>query len=208
MLQANYPDNLRRVFVINASKLFTMAFALIKPFFSQETLNKFAVYGSNKKEWQAALLKEIEADQLPVHYGGTMADPDGNPLCTSKICMGGQVPTHYYITSKKPFSGDAELLSIPARMRKTYEFDIRTINSIIRWEFFLEKGDVGFSIYRLDGDERIEVIPYQCSTNKESISQGDIVCTNISTYFVEFDNSYSYLRSKKLWVSISVQPDH
>lgn len=68
-----------------ASKLFTMAFALIKPFFSQETLNKFAVYGSNKKEWQAALLKEIEADQLPVHYGGTMADPDGNPLCTSKV---------------------------------------------------------------------------------------------------------------------------
>ena len=62
-----------------------MAFALIKPFFSQETLNKFAVYGSNKKEWQAALLKEIEADQLPVHYGGTMADPDGNPLCTSKV---------------------------------------------------------------------------------------------------------------------------
>ena len=128
--------------------------------------------------------------------------------------MGGQVPTHYYITSKKPFSGDAELLSIPARMRKTYEFDIRTINSIIRfvkfgletwvtvlfidwwlvswssrWEFFLEKGDVGFSIYRLDGDERIEVIPYQCSTNKESISQGDIVCTNISTcnsHFLKF----------------------
>ena len=69
----------------SASKLFTISFALIKPFLGQETLDKFAIYGYDKEEWKAALLDEIAADQLPVHYGGTMTDPDGNPLCLTKV---------------------------------------------------------------------------------------------------------------------------
>ena len=30
------------------------------------------MYGCKKDEWVAALLKEIDADQLPAAYGGTM----------------------------------------------------------------------------------------------------------------------------------------
>lgn len=30
------------------------------------------MYGYDKDEWQAALLKEIDADQLPLSFGGTM----------------------------------------------------------------------------------------------------------------------------------------
>lgn len=32
-----------------------------------------------------ALLQFIDADQLPVYLGGTMADPDGNPKCITKV---------------------------------------------------------------------------------------------------------------------------
>ena len=46
---------------------------------------KIKVFGSDKKQWTAALLEEIEADQLPAYFGGTMVDPDGNPKCPSKV---------------------------------------------------------------------------------------------------------------------------
>ena len=36
--------------------------------------------------WKEVLLKYISPDQLPVEYGGTMTDPDGNPKCKSKVC--------------------------------------------------------------------------------------------------------------------------
>jgi len=183
MLQANYPDNLRRIFIINASKLFTISFALIKPFLGQETLDKFAIYGYDKEEWKAALLDEIAADQLPVHYGGTMTDPDGNPLCLTKICMGGEVPTKYYSANKKSMiaDDDVESLVIPARTKKTYEFDVRAVNSMIRWEFLIEKADVGFCVYRLDGDHRVDVVPYRLFNAETGSVTGQLICTNTTT---------------------------
>jgi len=31
------------------------------------------------------LLEEIDADQLPVHWGGTATDADGDPCCKSQV---------------------------------------------------------------------------------------------------------------------------
>jgi hypothetical protein len=58
---------------------------MVKPFLQQVTLDKINVFGFDKNEWSAALLKDIDADQLPMHYGGTITDPDGNPKCPSKV---------------------------------------------------------------------------------------------------------------------------
>lgn len=57
----------------------------MKPFMHQVTIDKVRVYGFNKDEWKAALLNEIDPDQLPAYYGGTLTDPDGNPKCPSKV---------------------------------------------------------------------------------------------------------------------------
>ena len=67
-----------------APRTFTVVFAMIRPLLTQVTLNKLKVLGCDRDEWTAALLEDIDADQLPVHYGGTMTDPDGNPKCPSK----------------------------------------------------------------------------------------------------------------------------
>ena len=58
---------------------------MVKPFLQQVTLDKINVFGFDKNEWSAAMLKDIDADQLPMHYGGTITDPDGNPKCPSKV---------------------------------------------------------------------------------------------------------------------------
>lgn len=75
--------------------------------------------------WKEVLQKYIDPDQIPVEYGGTLTDPDGDPKCSSKVrepppprvprgCTGGRpistsisipfqinyggdVPQHYYV---------------------------------------------------------------------------------------------------------------
>ena len=51
----------------------------------QTTINKLRMFGHDKREWLPAMLDEIDADQLPAMYGGTLADPDGNPNCPSMV---------------------------------------------------------------------------------------------------------------------------
>jgi len=70
---------------ISAPKVFTFVFNMVKPFLHPVTLDKISVFGSDKSEWSAALLKEIDADQLPVHFGGTMTDSNGDPKCSSLV---------------------------------------------------------------------------------------------------------------------------
>lgn len=58
---------------------------MMKPFLHQVTIDKVRVFGFNKDEWRAALSEEIDLDQLPAYYGGTLTDADGNPKCPSKV---------------------------------------------------------------------------------------------------------------------------
>ena len=58
---------------------------MVKPFLHQITLEKISVFSFDKKEWSAALLKEIDADQLPVYYGGTMTDLQDNAMFSIQV---------------------------------------------------------------------------------------------------------------------------
>lgn len=86
--ERTHPFHLFMVHLFSISlvpSVFTMVFAMIKPFLGQGTLDKLKIFGNDPKMWKAALLEEIDASQLPVHYGGSMTDPDGNPMCLSKV---------------------------------------------------------------------------------------------------------------------------
>jgi len=61
---------------------------LLKPFLHERTKNKVSIYGSDSAAWKAAILQDVDAAQLPVFYGGTMTDPDGNPQCLTKVSDG------------------------------------------------------------------------------------------------------------------------
>ncbi|KAK6483378.1 SEC14-like protein 2 isoform X1 [Huso huso] len=82
MFEENYPEGLKRLFVIKAPKLFPVAYNLIKHFLSEDTRRKIIILGGN---WQEILLQYIEPDQLPACYGGTLTDPDGDPRCKTRV---------------------------------------------------------------------------------------------------------------------------
>jgi hypothetical protein len=60
---------------------------MTKPIYHESDVPKIKVFGSDKKEWTSALLEEIEADQLPAFYGGTMTDLNGDPKCPGKVTV-------------------------------------------------------------------------------------------------------------------------
>ncbi|EFX85378.1 hypothetical protein DAPPUDRAFT_222627 [Daphnia pulex] len=180
---------------------------MVKPFLHPVTLDKISVFGFDKSEWSAALLKEIDADQLPVHFGGTMTDSKGDPKCSSLISLGGEVPQSYYMEATKPYPKSyMTALTVPNCGKRKLEFKITQANSMLRWEFMTEEGDIGFRLYYVKSrsGQKFDVVNMERVESHLVMEEGEIVCTRPVLYIVEFDNSYSYLRSKKLWYRITV----
>jgi hypothetical protein len=67
--------------VFIAPKVFSIGYPILKPFIHERTRNKIKIFGHDAKQWKAAILAEVDPEELPACYGGTMTDPDGNPNC-------------------------------------------------------------------------------------------------------------------------------
>eukprot|EP00040_Diaphanoeca_grandis_P029450 m.172525 g.172525 ORF g.172525 m.172525 type:complete len:336 (+) comp31689_c2_seq3:296-1303(+) len=65
-----FPETLQHIFMINSPWLFSPLWAVVRPWIDPVTVKKFHILSSNYKE---ELLKYIDADQIPVEYGGTSA---------------------------------------------------------------------------------------------------------------------------------------
>lgn len=211
MFEDHYPEILRRIFVVNAPKLFGLLFNLIKPFMHQTTVSKVRIYGSNKSEWTAALLDEIHADQLPAHYGGSLTSPDGDSMCPHivQLNLGGGIPEEYFLNKTPEVKDYMETASIMAGTvgRKKLKFKVDKVNSVLKWEFITEGGDIGFRVYYKNPKEgNIDLVPLERVQSHMLAEEGQLVCENEGNYTVEFDNTYSYFRGKKLRYHVVVEP--
>ncbi|KZS17885.1 putative SEC14 protein 2 [Daphnia magna] len=207
LLFTHYPDSSRRLFIINAPSYFSMVLTLTKPFLHESDVPKIKTFGNNKNEWLPALLEEIDADQLPAYYGGTMTDPDGDPTCPSKFNMGGKVPESYYLSNNAPVAKDyMETMNVMAGGKKKLKFKIDAADSTMSWEFMTEGGDVGFRIYKKDSKDHDNLIPSSRVDSHLIMEEGHIKCHQPGNYIFEFDNSFSYLRAKKIRYHVVVDP--
>ncbi|QPG74785.1 cytosolic factor, phosphatidylinositol/phosphatidylcholine transfer protein [Brettanomyces nanus] len=71
-----YPERMGRFYLINAPFGFPTAFRIFKPFLDPVTISKISILGS---DYQAELLKQIPAENLPSKFGGKseVSDSDG-----------------------------------------------------------------------------------------------------------------------------------
>jgi len=201
ILESRYPEIIRRIFFINVSRPFTFVYnVILKPFIHPATADKIRMFTSNQDEWMAALREEIDCDQLPAFFGGTMTDEDGDPKCPSKFNMGGPVPKSYYLTTSAPFPKKyMETLNVIAGGKKKLKFKVDDVNSILRWEFLSEGGDISYRVYCKNSAEGlIDLVPLDRVDSHLMIEEGQITCSIPGKYVIEFDNSFSYLRSKKV----------
>lgn len=52
---------------------------------NEYTISKIQIYKNDPVRWKAAVLNCVPENQLPAYFGGTLADPDGNPRYTTKV---------------------------------------------------------------------------------------------------------------------------
>ncbi|KAI9561415.1 SEC14-like protein [Daphnia sinensis] len=202
--EANYPESLRRVFVINAPKIFSILYSLSKPFMHEKTRNKVRIYGHDADQWKAALLEEFDPEELPACYGGTLTDPDGNPNCITMVNMGGQIPKSYYL-SRTLDTINKSCLTVSNGCKEQLEFQVTQAGDILKWDFHSEGGDIAFAVYRKEDSQLIAVVPHDRVDCHITPEEGEIHCDHTGVYIVEFDNSFSYFRSKNIWYSITIE---
>ncbi|KAM3599114.1 uncharacterized protein V6R79_000269 [Siganus canaliculatus] len=209
MVENNYPEGLKRVFLIKAPKMFPMAYNLVKHFLCEETRRKIIVLGGN---WQEVLRKHIDPEQLPVVYGGTLTDPDGDPRCRTMIKYGGVVPKSYYVQDSVKVEYDNSV-TISRGSVFQLDFDVQAPSSLLRWQFASDGADIGFGVFRRTKDggaqkvcDMMQVLPSERYNAHLVPEDGSLTCPEPGVYVLCFDNSYSIFQSKRVSYNVELLP--
>ncbi|RXG55076.1 SEC14-like protein 2, partial [Armadillidium vulgare] len=209
LYEENYPEILKYLFLVNAPKSLSVAFNMTKHLINANTLKRFKFYGKNG--WKEDILKEIDSDQLPVHWGGTMTDPDGNTKCPSKICLGGKVPKEYYLKNKLLRSQNQNLhldfknhKTLGQNESEVFEYVACDNTGMqLRWEFRSTGSDLAYEVSRIISEEVEELIPMQRVNSQVFKEEGTLTCDENGLYKIIFKNAYSD-RSVELYYNIEL----
>ncbi|XP_076473337.1 SEC14-like protein 2 isoform X4 [Bombus vancouverensis nearcticus] len=207
MYEANYPEILKTCYIINAPKVFAFAFSVTKKFMNEYTLSKIQIYKSDPARWQTAIFSNIDRDQVPAFFGGTLKDPDGNPKLGTKICLGGKVPKEMYVNNTEKDMENFTTVTIKKGGKLELDIPASEMGSLLSWEFRTENHDIRFGIVKKDynGTQK-EVIPMRRVAAHQLDEIGILTCEVPSTYSIIFDNTYSIIRNKKIHYSVKVIP--
>ncbi|XP_077488922.1 SEC14-like protein 4 isoform X2 [Amblyomma americanum] len=213
LYEDNYPEILEKAYIINTPRFFPILWKVLRPFLTQRTADKVAIYGMDG--WRKNIFERLNPDGVPQHWGGNMVGPDGDPRCSHLICPGGEVPPSYREElAKRRLSREvgATVRSIDRRGR--WELPVRVENSgeQLSWSFQTATGDLAFGVrYEPPCSGGNAVREYLIETHRVSScsllpERGRLVCHKPGTYILEFDNSYSWVHGKTLSYIIEVLP--
>ncbi|XP_001354244.2 SEC14-like protein 2 [Drosophila persimilis] len=206
--EANFPELLKMCYIINAPKLFSVAFNIVKKFLDENTTSKIVIYKSGVDKWQQQLFSHVNPKVFPKAWGGELVDKLGDPQCKSMMVWGGKLPEDLFIDQNSQQSDkDFTDTQVPKGDKLKLHFKVNLEEQkILSWEFRTIDYDIKFGIYSVDeksGEKRSEV-PLGTVYSNEMDEIGYISTRPNTTYTVVFDNSASYLRGKKLryWVDL------
>ncbi|GJQ83375.1 hypothetical protein Trydic_g18157 [Trypoxylus dichotomus] len=206
--EANYPEILKVCYIINAPKLFALAYAVVKKFINEYTQSKIKIYKQESTKWQTHLFEHVSPDNLPKCYGGSMVDPDGDPRCPSLIKPGKIVSKALYkknLTDEVLVNRDYVTTTVKKGKQLALDFFISDPGSLLQWDFRTEDHDIRFGVTYTDENGNVHKVinPSRTSANLVDVT-GTITCKAPATYTVIFDNSYSKFRSKTLHYYVAV----
>lgn len=80
--EANYPESLKKMFVINTPGIFKFLWAIVKPMVDKKTLEKIVILGSN---YYDTLIKHMPKESIPKEYGEWTLEADNILLNSSHL---------------------------------------------------------------------------------------------------------------------------
>lgn len=132
--EVSYPESIRKIYIVNPPAVFSMVWAIMKPFIEERTQAKFS-FGTAKEfkdDWE----KIIGMDQLPKSLGGTAS---------------WELPAAGNIKNLVPSS--LAVVEIPRRGSHGFEVTVKA-NHTFKVEFLVKSGkDIGFALYIKTGSE-------------------------------------------------------
>jgi hypothetical protein len=198
MDQDNYPESLRKMYVVNAPKLFTVVYAMVKPLVDPRTLQKVIVLGSSFKE---ELLKVMDEDQLPKVLGGSCKMHEGE--CMPK---GGKFPDVKRGASTVGDDEDSETFEVTIASQDKHEHEVKIDDdeSVLAWQFKTENHNIGFAVFRkVDNNAREAILEHQKYDAHEEVIENSLPVTP-GHYILHWDNTFSRFRKKQLTYSVMV----
>eukprot|EP00056_Hartaetosiga_gracilis_P011653 m.177373 g.177373 ORF g.177373 m.177373 type:complete len:450 (+) comp13547_c0_seq1:85-1434(+) len=188
---ANYPQILKTMIVINPPTIINMCWKLIKPFLRERTRKKIHFVKGNPKEH---LLKIMSEETIPLMFGGTAPDPPFPPS---------PVPESMYLTSQLP----EEMEVVSVHRGKTHEIvkDLMK-GDVLSWVVHTPHAhDIGIGVYmRGPAGKMTWVAEVEKKNTKNLPDFGTYECTKDGTFVLVFDNTYSYLTGKQVHFTTTV----
>jgi len=190
--EVSYPESIRKVYIVNPPTVFSLVWALMKPFIEERTLNKFS-FGSCKdfaKEWDQIIGKE----NLPKYLGGDLTDelPSGGPVK-------GLVPP------------GMQKVKIGTKSDHSIEIVVKA-GQTLNVECLAENKDIGFAIYvkvGSTGDHKKDRQETKYKLKKydevDTPIHATITATQDTTYIAYFDNRDSFMIGRELQILTYVQ---
>ncbi|KAG8185545.1 hypothetical protein JTE90_017551 [Oedothorax gibbosus] len=200
-VQDMFPERMKAVFLINAPTPLKMPYRVIKSFLAPETQEKIQFFAA--EGWQEKLLELIDADVLPAFMGGTRTDPDGNPYCKTIVMQMGAIDKSYYLDQNSENSlanvPGVNTVLLPRSSTKKILLHVGNVGSVIEWELEVKAGNIGFRLfYEETPDVMTQVVVLDKVDAKDCVVTGMYDCEKCGNYYAEFDNSYSWFKSKEI----------
>lgn len=168
------------------------------------TISKIKIFGTDTKKWQAQVLNLIDKDQLPVHYGGTMVDENGDPRCSLIVKPGGKVPKCYYSKNTSEKQKNYNKVTIKTGEKHVLDLLCADNDSVLKWEIGVEHHEIKFQIKRRDEEGNEEVVHGPRKIAEGPMDVGVLSVTGPATYSVIFDNKNAFLKNKKIFYDILI----
>lgn len=174
-----YPEALGKLVIINAPKIFTSLWNIVKPMLDPPLIAKIKILG---KAYQDELLEIIAAENLPVELGGQCKERE----------------------LKKPGESDeGDQVIVKLGRGESHENGAHTTaHESMTWEFWCNKDEITFSVefWPTKGGEPIVVV---APSKEDAVSEA--VCGVHSAgqegdYFFKWDNSGNMMQRKITYV--------
>lgn len=95
----NFPELLKSCIVINAPKVFTILWNMIRPFMNKATVEKVQIYGGGEQDvqnWKAILRSKLKPENVPKRWGGTREGSDEFCSQDTEIWIDGPISLKFF----------------------------------------------------------------------------------------------------------------
>ncbi|TMS33870.1 hypothetical protein L596_001560 [Steinernema carpocapsae] len=93
---SNYPEWIDEMLIVNAPSFIAILWKAVAPLLPERTRNKVKIF-TGSDDWKSEVLKRCKPENVPVHWGGTKVDKNGDAKCREILNIpNDQIPKTLY----------------------------------------------------------------------------------------------------------------